>query len=347
MSVVSAKTGIDHKAIQSSENLLLTFGNLRNEVGEGNDIFTRATKLTTDMSVSLGQDLKSSAIQLGKALNDPIKGITALSRVGVSFTQQQKDQVKALVDSGDALEAQKLILTEVERQFKGSAEAQATATGEAPVLAGDLAESIGGAVLPEVDSLATVLGKGADGIKNFNDSTGGLVGKLAVGAVGFNLIGGAASLAVGQAIKFRAQLGKIRTVAPRIWSALKAGGPVIGAIGLAFIASKVAADHFNKGIKEVNDVVDDLAGSSTQALVDAFDALGSKLEGTFGKTDAAALRWRFPHDGRGEHRHGQVAARRAAAEGEDVSALDGVLQGCRQLVDPGRAGPERGHRRGE
>ena len=126
---ISAKTGIDHKAIQSSENLLLTFGNLRNEVGEGNDIFTRATKLTTDMSVSLGQDLKSSAIQLGKALNDPIKGITALSRVGVSFTQQQKDQVKALVDSGDALEAQKLILTEVERQFKGSAEAQATAIG--------------------------------------------------------------------------------------------------------------------------------------------------------------------------------------------------------------------------
>jgi hypothetical protein len=64
----------------------------------------------TDMSVALGQDMSSSAIQLGKALNDPIKGVSALQRVGVSFTASQKEQIKTLVQSGRTMDAQKLIL---------------------------------------------------------------------------------------------------------------------------------------------------------------------------------------------------------------------------------------------
>ena len=31
---------------------------------------------------------------LGKALNDPVKGITALGRAGVTFTDEQKKQIK-------------------------------------------------------------------------------------------------------------------------------------------------------------------------------------------------------------------------------------------------------------
>ena len=42
-----------------------------------------------------------SAIQVGKALNDPIKGVTALHRVGVQFTERRRDQIEALVESGD------------------------------------------------------------------------------------------------------------------------------------------------------------------------------------------------------------------------------------------------------
>jgi hypothetical protein len=117
------KSGVDDEAIQSGENLLLTFTGIRNEVGKGNDIFDQATGTMLDMSVALGQDTKSSAIQLGKALNDPIKGVTALQRVGVSFTAAQKEQIKALESSGHHLEAQKLILHELHKEFDGSAEA--------------------------------------------------------------------------------------------------------------------------------------------------------------------------------------------------------------------------------
>jgi hypothetical protein len=88
---ISKKAGIDDEAIQSSENLLLTFTKVRNETGKGNKIFDRATQVVTDMSVALGQSGKSSAIQLGKALQDPIKGITALRRVGVNFRRSSGD----------------------------------------------------------------------------------------------------------------------------------------------------------------------------------------------------------------------------------------------------------------
>ena len=116
-------TGIDDEMIQSGENLLLTFTDIRNETGKGNKIFDQATRTMLDMSVALGQDTKRSAIQLGKALKDPIKGITALRRVGVQFTDAQQDQIKALVESGRKLEAQKLILKELQREFGGSARA--------------------------------------------------------------------------------------------------------------------------------------------------------------------------------------------------------------------------------
>jgi hypothetical protein len=77
----------------------------------------------------MGQDLKSSAVQLGKALNDPVKGITALTRVGVSFTQQQIEQVKQLAAANQMYEAQKIVLDEVAAQFGGQAQAAAQTFG--------------------------------------------------------------------------------------------------------------------------------------------------------------------------------------------------------------------------
>ena len=113
----SLAIGRNEEDVQDLQNLLLTFTNI------GGTVFDDATTAALDMSQALGQDLKSSAIQLGKALNDPVKGITALSRVGVSFTEEQKKQVKAMVEANDTLGAQRLILNELNREFAGSAAA--------------------------------------------------------------------------------------------------------------------------------------------------------------------------------------------------------------------------------
>jgi phage-related protein len=168
---LSNKAGIDDEAIQSGENLLLTFGNIRNEAGKGNDIFNQTSGLMVDMSRAMGTDMNGAAIQLGKALNDPIKGVSALSRVGVSFSAQQKDQIKTLVESGKTLDAQKIILGEVKKQFGGAAEAMASPADRAKVAWGNFQEAIGTAVLPIVDKLLTAF---ADGLPKAL----GLLGKL-------------------------------------------------------------------------------------------------------------------------------------------------------------------------
>jgi hypothetical protein len=157
-SAISDKTGADDEAIQSGANLLLTFTNIRNEVGAGNDIFDQATGLALDMSTALGTDVAGASVQLGKALNDPLKGITALSKAGVSFTAEQKDQIRVLQESGDILGAQKIVLAELGKEFGGAAEAAGTPLDKLMVKVGNLQEELGGKLIPIVQGVATVLG---------------------------------------------------------------------------------------------------------------------------------------------------------------------------------------------
>jgi hypothetical protein len=187
---ISNKVGIDDEAIQSAENLLLTFTDVRNETGRGNDVFNQATRVITDMSVALGTDMRGSAIQVGKALNDPIKGVTALRRVGVSFTADQLKQIKTLQESGNRLGAQRLILRELNREFRGSAAAQAQPIDRLKVGFLNLAESIGGLAAP-------IVNKGLTRVANF--VTGLQSGKGAGGAVAARIKSvAAAAKTVGQ-----------------------------------------------------------------------------------------------------------------------------------------------------
>lgn len=160
-SSIARQTGISDEAIQSSENLLLTFTNIRNEAGAGNDIFTQTTQVLQDMSVALGEDASSAAIQLGKALNDPIRGLTALQRVGVSFTADQKKLIAGMVQSGNIMGAQKVILAELNTEFGGSAKAYGEtlpgAMGKLNVAVDELEQSFGAQLAPAIESAASAL----------------------------------------------------------------------------------------------------------------------------------------------------------------------------------------------
>lgn len=156
---LSLMAGIDDELIQKGENLLLTFRNVRDEAGKNNDVFSQATKLALDMSVAMDQSLKSSVIQIGKALNDPIQGLTALQRVGVTFSQSQKDIIKGLVESGDRMKAQKIILAELRKEFGGSARANANAMDRLKVAVNNLFETVGTALLPTVNKAAAALAR--------------------------------------------------------------------------------------------------------------------------------------------------------------------------------------------
>lgn len=144
-SALQKVTKYSDEDIQSAENLLLTFTAI------SKDIFPDATKIVLDMSTALGQDLKSSSIQLGKALQDPILGVTALRRVGVNFSDKQQDVIKALVETGQKAKAQELIMKELRTEFGGSAEAAGkTFTGQLAILGNqldDVKEKVGGLIV--------------------------------------------------------------------------------------------------------------------------------------------------------------------------------------------------------
>jgi len=151
---LSMQIGVDDELIQKSANLLLTFKQVQNQVGLNNNIFDQAVTLSQDLGNVFGS-ADAAAMQLGKALSDPEKGITALRRAGINFTEQQKEQIRTLVASGDVLGAQKLILAEVESQVGGTAAASATGFDKMRVALGNVAEKFGGLLIPIVERFAT------------------------------------------------------------------------------------------------------------------------------------------------------------------------------------------------
>lgn len=188
-------TTYEDDAIVQGENLLLTF------TGIGKDVFPQATEAMLDMSTALGQDMKSSAIQLGKALNDPIAGATALRKVGVALTDAQEAQIKAFVASGDVMSAQKVILKELATEFGGAAKAAGqTMAGQMAILQnkiGAVKDTIGAALLPVLTRLATMLNDVfskpevqkaiasiAKGIGDIAENAASLLGSLASGDTG-------------------------------------------------------------------------------------------------------------------------------------------------------------------
>lgn len=154
------ETKFSDEAVLGAENLLLTFTNI------GKDVFPLTTQTVLDMSQALGQDLKSSSIQLGKALQDPIKGIQSLRRVGVNFTDAQKDMIEQLVKAGKAEDAQRLILNELQKEFGGSAVAAGeTFSGQLVILQNkfdDLLETIGEKLIPILDTFTGWLSQAVD-----------------------------------------------------------------------------------------------------------------------------------------------------------------------------------------
>lgn len=141
---LQAVTTYGDEATIAALSVLATFKEIKG------DNFKAAAAAAQDMSTVMGQDLNSSVIQLGKALNDPVKGLTALSRVGVSFTDEQKAMIKQMVAVGDVAGAQKVILAELQSEFGGAAAAMRTTFDGMKTAAsnafGDLQEEVGFAV---------------------------------------------------------------------------------------------------------------------------------------------------------------------------------------------------------
>jgi len=146
-------TTFGDEAIIGSQALLATFTSIKG------DQFKQATEMAMNLSVAMGQDLKQSAIMLGKALNDPATGLSAMSRAGVSFTESEKTVIKAMQEAGDMAGAQtKMFEIMASQGLGGQARAEAeTFAGRMKQLKntiGDVAEQFGKILAPYIDKVA-------------------------------------------------------------------------------------------------------------------------------------------------------------------------------------------------
>ena len=311
---LSKKSGIDDEAIQSGENLLLTFKNVRNEAGKGNDIFSQTTTAALDMSVAMGTDMTSASMMLGKALNDPTAGLSKLTKAGVTFTDQQKEQIKALQASGDTLGAQKVILAELKTEFGGSAEAQATSLGKMKVSLDNMAESIGGALAPALEVAAGGIGKLADAFGTLPQ--GAQLGVLAAGVAGLawlkygdNVMSAASTIksgatgAIGAAKSMADAIGQIAstkgvskgTAAIEVLkSSLSGIGPAaaagtVGAAGFtaALVYMQVESDRAKRNMKDLQSAIQEgmtPGEAAAQKLTNTLAGLDGGFEGLAGSS---------------------------------------------------------------
>jgi hypothetical protein len=142
------KIAVDDELIKSTQAQLLTFKELAATADVAGGAFDRATVSAFDMAAVLGGSGEENAVRLGKALQDPILGLTALRRAGVLFSDEQEKSIRTFVAAGDTLSAQNMILDELETQFGGAAEATATDSARMSIAFGEMAESIGTALIP-------------------------------------------------------------------------------------------------------------------------------------------------------------------------------------------------------
>lgn len=134
------------ETIKDAMSTLTTFGKVTGEM------FKRATRASLDMQEKGFGGMGGNARMLGRALEDPRRGLMMLTRMSVTFTEAQRAQIKELMAQNKLAEAQEIIMGAVESKFKGVAEAMAkTPSGRIKQLTeatGDLREEIGTKLMP-------------------------------------------------------------------------------------------------------------------------------------------------------------------------------------------------------
>jgi hypothetical protein len=169
-------TGISDEAVQSAETVLLTFKNI------GHDIFPQALAASADLAAVMGTDLGSAARSLGMALEDPEQGMLRLRRAGVMLSESVKNTIKDLWEQGRTLEAQNILLAEIQKRVGGAAEALGgtftASLNKVRVAFSDIKEEMGGFLAASkegkgtLEDLATVLGMVATKLKEIRDLPG-------------------------------------------------------------------------------------------------------------------------------------------------------------------------------
>ena len=257
----------DEEILQGATAQLLTFTNIAGEQ------FERTQVVALDLATRLDGDLKSASIMLGKALNDPVANLSALSRAGIQFSEDQKKTVKSLVETNRLADAQNLILAELETQYGGSA-AAAAAAGLGPIQQlgnslSDMSEVIGEILMPMLTKLANWIKKIADKFDGLDDSTKKTIVVVALLAAALGpvlMIIGQLSIGISALIPIFASLNAVMAANP-IGAIIVATAALVGAFyWLITSTSDTALTIRNAFVFMANSVIE-----SINTIIDAIN----------------------------------------------------------------------------
>jgi hypothetical protein len=259
-------TGVSNIQIKAQQAQLLTFKNLAKTANVVGGTFDRASKAVLDMqAANVGGG--NAAIALGKALENPIKGITALAKSGVTFTDQEKEKIKTLVESNRLLDAQDIILKAIETQVGGTAEATADDSKKMGEAFAQVSQAIGMTLLPILEAVTPILLSIASWAKE-NPGTFTKVA-AAIGAIALAIL----------AINFAMAANPLTLIALGI-AALVAG--VVVAYN-RFDGFRKIVDILFAGLKRgIGQAIDNFK-MMLNVVKSVFNAIGSAWNNTFGK----------------------------------------------------------------
>ena len=321
----------DETILKDATAQLLTFTNISGEQ------FARTQQAALDLATRLDGDLKGASIQLGKALNDPVANLSALSRSGIQFSDEQKAVIKSMAETGRLAEAQTLILDELNRQYGGSAEAAAKADGGFTQLAnsfGDLQEAIGQQLIPILRPLVGWLTQTVAKLQVAPDSfkRAAVVIGLVAGAIGPllvvipSLIGGVRALRGAMLLLNTAMLTN-----PFFLAAAAIAAVGVAMYGLYSNASD-AEDEVGKLRDELDGMeADEAARYAAQRIKEQEEAVKKQLEAVKALRSAANM-----GDATDRRIHSQSLARQEEVLANEQKKLEGfqreafILEGLQQ-----------------
>lgn len=284
------------EGIMEAQQILMTFKNV------SSDSFAEVTERALDLATVTGGNLSSAMTQLGKALEEPVTGVSALRESGVSFTEAQREVIRALVESGDVAGAQMVILKELAQQYGGVARKEAEgfagaqdtlgqAIQEARIAAADYL-SVG-------ENLAELYNRIAEELFIFNEALrAGDYQQTIAGAKGIATALGALTIAYLAAAKGAA------AYSTAMWgtvTASKAAVSVMAALGkvvskhplgaLAAILGSAAAGFavFNSSASDLGASLDELASASELAEKNIALLKDSELDAALLNSENAAV----------------------------------------------------------
>jgi hypothetical protein len=293
--------------------------------------FTEVSSVAADIAQVMGSDVKSATVQLAKALEDPKRGLTALSRSGITFNEAQTETIKKLVDSGKLLDAQALILETIKGQYEGAGDAAGKGFAGALDLlsenAADAAEALGKGLEPAATGAATALAAVFEQISKIPAPAGQAalqIGLITAGVVALKkavdafiatklagIIGAQIAMykAFGAQIYIAAAAQGALNLAMGIGKALMVGLPVLAVAG-GIVGIADALNQAINGQKNFNDLLKD---GTVEMLENALATKKNNL----------ALQERMMLQGRGEGRAADTS-RLNRLRGE-VSDLEAAL----------------------